>query len=551
MVRGKNWVQALVYAALSACIVAAPAASAQRTTDVFARGTALSEVAQALADEFPGLSQAQVSRLIVAANPGVFDGNNRLRARDALLLPRADVGRQVVGLAPLPPTSAVETADSRPALIVDETAPRNAPVVAASAEQLGAAKQAVAQASAAKQAGDIERAYRILNDQLDVLGGDPEYDYALGISALDAGYYSQASFALQRVLFAQPNFAGARLDLARAQIALGDFEAAREELDRVEASEPPMRVSQVVNVLRTQIDNQRVAEAGLGLRGRIALLGGYDSNANAATSDSQIVLGGIPIILSDQSRKIDSPVYGADASLGYARRLGSLATLSTSLGLTHRQYADADFVDATTAFGQFGQTFNWNRWSANVGVAGSYTVLDDRFNNRSVRSDIGLAHQFDAGRLGLTLRSGLVRYADRVSIQDVNQRLGSLAFARSLGTRTAISISGLVGKDTAQEAGSPYGRSLHGARLRVLANPADGFEASFNAGYVASEFDGPFLGQQRDDDQLSAGLILTFRRLLWDSLDLGASVRHVDNESTATLFDYTRNTVGLTLAKEF
>ena len=178
-------------------------------------------------------------------------------------------------------------------------------------------------------------------------------------------------------------------------------------------------------------------------------------------------------------------------------------------------------------------------------------MLDDRFNNRSVRSDIGLAHQFDAGRLGLTLRSGLVRYADRVSIQDVNQRLGSLAFARSLGTRTAISISGLVGKDTAQEAGSPYGRSLHGARLRVLANPADGFEASFNAGYVASEFDGPFLGQQRDDDQLSAGLILTFRRLLWDSLDLGASVRHVDNESTATLFDYTRNTVGLTLAKEF
>lgn len=551
MVRGKNWVQALVYAALSACIIAAPAASAQRTTDVFARGTALTDVAQALADEFPGMSRDQVSRLILAANPGVFDDNNRLKMRDALLLPRADVGRQVVGLAPLPPTTPIETVDPRRDLVIDETAPRNAPVTPVTAAQASAAKQAVAAAATAKKAGDVERAYQLLAAQLDVLGGDPDFDYALGITALDAGYYSEAAFALQRVVYSQPAFAGARLDLARAHIALGDFGAARTELDRVESAQPPVRVSQAVRVLRERIDNSTVAESGLGLSGRIAALAGFDSNANAATSDSQIILGGIPITLSDQSREIDSAVYGADASLSYARRLSETGTLSTALGLTHRHYPEADFVDATTAFGQFGQTYLWDAWIANLGVSGSYTLLDDDFNNRSVRTDLGLARQFGLSRVGLSARVGLVRYADDVSVQDVNQRLGALSFTRALGGRAIWSISGLAGKDVANQAGSPYGRSLIGARSRLLYSPVAGLESTFNLGYVESEFDGPFLGVMREDDQFSAGLLLTFKRLLWNSIDLGASARYINNESTAALFDYQRSIIGLNLAREF
>lgn len=551
MVRGTNWVQALVYAALSACIIAAPAASAQRTTDVFARGTALTAVAQALADEFPGLTRDQVSRLVLAANPGVFDSNNRMKMRDALLLPRADVGRQVVGLAPLPPTTPVDTIEPTRDLVIDETAPRNAPVTPITAAQASAAKQAVSAAATAKKAGDVERAYQLLAAQLDVLGGDPEFDYALGISALDAGYYSEAAFALQRVVYAQPSFAGARLDLARAHIALGDYGAARIELDRVEAAEPPVRVSQAVRVLRERIDNTKVAERGLGISGRVAAMAGFDSNANAATSDSQIILGGIPITLSDQSREIDSAVYGADASLNYARRLTDTATLSTNLGLTHRHYPEAEFVDATTAFGQFAQTYLWDAWIANLGVAGAYTLLDDDFNNRSVRTDLGLARQFGLSRVGLSLRVGLVRYAEDVSVQDVNQRLGALSFTRAIGGRALWSVSGLAGKDIANQAGSPYGRSLVGARSRLLYSPVAGLESALNLGYVESEFDGPFLGMRRDDDQLSAGLMLTFKQLLWDSIDVGASARYVNNESTAALFDYQRSIIGLNLAKEF
>lgn len=555
MVRGNNWVQALVYAGLCACIVAAPAANAQRTTDIFERGTALSEVARQLADEFPGLSNAQVSRLMLAANPTVFDSNNRLRMRDALLLPRSDVGRQVVGLAPPPASVPIDTIkqgfateqETRP------TAPRPelAPATPVSTADAARARRAVAAAASAKQAGDAQRAYELLAAQLNTLGGNPEYDYALGTTALDAGYYSEAAFALQRVVFAQPRFAGARLDLARTHIALGDYDAARLELDRVEQAEPPPKVQTAVQVLREQIDSATVANIGLGWSGRLAAVAGYDSNANAATSDSQVVLGGIPITLTDQSREIESPVYGADASIGYAARLTETATLSTALGLTHRQYPDAEFVDATTAFGQFGQTYTWDAWSANVGVAGAYTLLDDAFNNRSIRTDLGVARRFGQSRLGLTGRVGVVRYADDVNVQDVNQRLGALTYARTLGGRALVSFSGLVGRDVANQPGSPYGRSLTGVRSRLLAAPADSLELVLNLGYVESEFDGLFLGAQRDDDQFTSSLLLTFKRLLWDSLDLGASVRYIDNESTAVLFDYQRSIIGLNLAKEF
>ena len=73
--------------------------------------------------------------------------------------------------------------------------------------------------------------------------GNLEYDYLLGLAALDAGDAQQAVFALERVLAVNPDYQQARAEIARAYVELGERENAKRELQNVLASNPRMRSS--------------------------------------------------------------------------------------------------------------------------------------------------------------------------------------------------------------------------------------------------------------------------------------------------------------------
>jgi predicted Zn-dependent protease len=88
-------------------------------------------------------------------------------------------------------------------------------------------------ARAAQAAGQAGRAYELLAPLADARAGDPAFDYALGLAAVDSGRPSEAIVALQRVLAVQPNNGPARAELARAYAAIGDIDTARAEFDTV------------------------------------------------------------------------------------------------------------------------------------------------------------------------------------------------------------------------------------------------------------------------------------------------------------------------------
>src|SRR5260221_6187151 len=74
----------------------------------------------------------------------------------------------------------------------------------------------IARAKALVDQGKPAEAYEILAPLEDKLSGDVEFDYLLGVAALDSGKPDRATLAFERVLAVNPNFAGARLDMARA-----------------------------------------------------------------------------------------------------------------------------------------------------------------------------------------------------------------------------------------------------------------------------------------------------------------------------------------------
>jgi tetratricopeptide (TPR) repeat protein len=133
-------------------------------------------------------------------------------------------------------------------------------------------------------AGDAKQAYTELVAVQDKMSGMPEYDYLLGVAALDSGRTEDAIIALERVLALVPNHAGALMDLARAYYAAGSFDLAEAAFQKLKASNPPPAAQIAINrYLDTLQKRRQQTQAGWSAFGELGL--GYDSNITGVPSN--------------------------------------------------------------------------------------------------------------------------------------------------------------------------------------------------------------------------------------------------------------------------
>ena len=86
---------------------------------------------------------------------------------------------------------------------------------------------------------DAAGAYKLLKPLEDERAGQPDFDYLLGIAALDVGRNTEAVFALERVLAVNPDHVQARAEIARAYSQLGEMETARREFETLRKQPMP------------------------------------------------------------------------------------------------------------------------------------------------------------------------------------------------------------------------------------------------------------------------------------------------------------------------
>lgn len=144
----------------------------------------------------------------------------------------------------------------------------------------------LANAGAMLKAGKAKESYSLLAPHEYEMAGNVEYDYLLGIAALDSGNPAMATLALERVLSVSPDHAGARLDLARAYFALGDIERAKTEFVAAQSQNPPPAAKKVIEQYLAAID--KTQNPDISVTGYLEGTMGHDTNVNTATSSSQI-----------------------------------------------------------------------------------------------------------------------------------------------------------------------------------------------------------------------------------------------------------------------
>lgn len=149
--------------------------------------------------------------------------------------------------------------------------------------EITAREKPIKDAEEMMRAGKPADAYTLLEPLEFDRAGEVRFDYLLGIAALDSGKPDKATLAFERVLAVDPNFAGARLDMARAYYQLGDLPRAQTEFQEVLKQNPPeaakVTIQKYLDAIAA-IEQARQTRIGGYVEGVV----GHDSNiANSST----------------------------------------------------------------------------------------------------------------------------------------------------------------------------------------------------------------------------------------------------------------------------
>jgi len=301
---------------------------------------------------------------------------------------------------------------------------------------------AIERARSLLAAGNAKAAYAELAPLQDKLSGEPEYDYLLGVSALDSGRIEDAIIAFERVLAMIPNHAGAQMDLARAYYQAGSFDLAEAAFLKLRASNPPPAAQQAIAGYLDAIQTRK-AQTRAGWTGYGELAIGYDSNITgvpvdfgAAASQSFNLVGIEP---TGNAIKRKAPylqgVFGAE----YSRPINRGWSLFAGGEARGRAYHDETDFNSASGEVRFGGALNsgQDQWRTTA----SYLVFnqegeapgDPKPTNDRRMGSLGLdwRRALDSKtQVGLTGQFAAVRFPDN-DIEDFDQVFVSGSWMKS------------------------------------------------------------------------------------------------------------------------
>lgn len=399
--------------------------------------------------------------------------------------------------------------------------------------------------------GRAADAYRLLAANELGLAGQPLYDYLYGVAALDAGHPAQAISALERVVANDPGSASARLELGRAYYEAGNRAAADRQFRAVLAGNPPPAAREIAGAYLRSMQPQ--AARASGLRGGYSFGAGYDSNANASTSD-RTFLG---VTLDPDNVETSSTFAQLAGWLDHSRAVGRQSTLATSARLGHRWNPDAGFVDQTIAALATTLHIGDGPTVFSIGGGGYYGLLDGDAHHWAASVDLALSRRFGAGWRATGLaRTGLLRYESDfagLSVMDMDQQLLAFSLQRLLESGD-FGLTVFAGNDDADQSGSPFGNERLGLQFQAGSRTARGVGLRVQLGYQDINYDdspGFFGATDRSDSAWSAALSAEFHDWPAAGLSVTPRVGWSSNDSNIPLYEYDRFEFGLTLRRSF
>jgi outer membrane protein len=394
------------------------------------------------------------------------------------------------------------------------------------------------------------------------LAGNVDFDYLLGVAALDSGKIDDAIIAFERVLAVNPNHAGAQMDLARAYFVAGSLDLAEASFTQLLASNPPSIARETINRYLEAIKARKRQTAG-GWSGWAELGIGYDDNITGVPTDfgaaAQQSFGIVGIEATGNSVKRKAAYGTAAAAAELSHPLSGGWSLFGAGEVKGRGYDGESDFNSLYAEARGGATLNdgATQWRA----VGGYQHFDQQgaadtdpkiTNDR--RTGYGLGewrYYLDPRRqVGLGLQYSQVRFPTN-SVEDFNQLLLSASYLQSFESKGVplLFLSAFVSDDSAinklPDSDTDKSKNLAGLRGYVQYSLTQNVNL-FNAlGVVFRRDKDPYArstevewGKDRFGEFL-LGVNWQFRK----TCALRAQWSYTRNVSNIDLYDFNRNEV--------
>ena len=431
-----------------------------------------------------------------------------------------------------PPSAAPPATGSKPLKAVQ---PPSAP----SAAQLRALLQEARQ-SLGRQ--DPQAAYALLEPYTGAYSGVEDFNYLLGIAALDSGRPSQAVLALERVLAANPDNTLARAEIARAFLALRETAAARREFQVVARAELPPEVQDTISRYLQILDRVEKAPAK---RWSVTLesLVGYDSNVNFGSSlDRWVLDDGQALTPLPASRPQKSAFFEVNGQFQYTAPINGDTdwTIGSQLSQRNNPSQHNSDLGAVEVSGGLARRLGPNRYSMSVQLQQLY--LDDQ-SFRTARGILG-QWQRDVDRrtqIGAYAQFFLLGFPDQ-AVRDARRTVFGVTAVRGLEDdgKTVLVGNAYAGREASRNAVGELSFDLAGLRLGASRNITGTWRGAAGVSFEQRSHDGPdgFFGITRQDRQFE--LRLGAERSLGAQLTITPQIVYTRNSSNLAPSDFRR-----------
>jgi outer membrane protein len=386
--------------------------------------------------------------------------------------------------------------------------------------------------------------------------GDIEYDYLVGTTAIDAGKPDKATLALERVLAMDPNFAGARIDMGRAYMLLGNSIQAREEFDNVMRLNPPDPVKRQLERFVAEIE-QQTQVAKTTWNGFFGISFGRDSNVNSAPADAEqyIPLFGYSVPLDESSLRTPSNYLGLSGRVQVNHQVSDAVGVYAALDLDSQRNFQASQFDRTAADLRLGSIFKFSNQELELSLVTGKTYLEQYHYRNLVgggiqwRLKVGENHQLQG-----VAQFNRLSYPQRdVSVFDTDQTLIGVNWISMFGSNKEglAFIAGYRGKETAPN-GNPSGaKDFYGVRF--------GGQWGFNSkwalfstfGIALADYDAIELSQQKSRADAQFDWTFGTNYVLWENWSLRPQINLTRRDSNIGLYDFERREISITLRREW
>ncbi len=397
-----------------------------------------------------------------------------------------------------------------------------------------------------------KQAYELLLPQEPNRAGDPEFDYLLGISALDAGDPERAIFALERVLALQPNNHVARAEIARAYLAVGEREAARREFQTVRAQQIPEDAKATVDRFLSAIAAADVTQ----VRGYFEAGFGWDSNVNSATAQNQIAVpffGGALFDFSTSTNRSDH--FGSFAGGGsFTRKLSQNFALIGGASGSIKLHADRGAFDTYNIDGNLGGRLTSGKEAFTLALQ----LQEFGVDFASFRQAGGVVAQWqhnyhERKQASLYGQFTSLEYPDQ-PIRDADRSVLGIAYGQALSGEYApvVFLSAYGGQEREQADGVPHlGHDLAGIRIGGQVRLGTGWGIFANASHERRLYGGidPIFLARREDRQYDVAAGLTY--LIGGGTTLVLQLSHTRNDSNIVINDFDRTVLSTSVRFNF